>query len=120
MRDPLVFYICLMIWLLLGAFYLRHKRYLKRLHSKPPDEVINILKQLPEGWQLLSYRWPEDMEWEAELGVDDRRFRLFSDQGRICEAEIVKGKTRYLAQRMLKDTLIPQTIVERLVEASKM
>ena len=113
------FWVAVAGWIIIGIFCILFRRSLKRLHDKPPQAVVSLLKELPDDWKLESYAWRGDLEWEAVIAVADRRFKLFDDQGRICVLQLIDGHWQLLRGKgYLEDTLIPKTLAERLVEAS--
>ena len=96
-----VFWLAVLGWVVVGILHVYFRRSLKRLRSKPPEYALSILNELPEGWQLLSYSWGDNVEWKADLGIRDRVFRLSTDQGRIGADEVVDGELKGLSPHSL-------------------
>jgi hypothetical protein len=94
------------------------RRRLKIKHSKPPDEVIEILNGLPAGWNLNSYEWFGG-GWQAEIGIDDRRFHLCEDYGRIFLDEVVDNNNKVMSSPHDRQWIAggPETIRQQLLDA---
>src|SRR3954467_10476788 len=96
--------------------YQRHRLKLK--HSKPPDELVEIMNGLPEVWRLNSYSW-HSAGWYAELEVSGRRFTLCEDYGRIFPDEILEYSNRVLDSAYDRQWIAggPATIRQQLLDA---
>ena len=77
-----------LLWIIAGIIFFivyfglgpYERRRLRIKQGKPPDDLAKILNGLPEGWQLIAYRW-HGSDWSAELGLAERHFRVMSDYG---------------------------------------
>jgi hypothetical protein len=52
-----------------------------RRTSEVPADFARIIDGLPEGWQLVSFKWTFEDDWAAELRYEERRFKVESDYG---------------------------------------
>jgi len=113
------FWVAVAGWIIIGIVYILFQRSLTRMRSKPPEYVTDLLSELPDGWELVSYKWI-DLDFEADLSFGRRIFRISSDQGRLGAAELVNGIVQGLKRsNYLRDTLITKTIAQQLIEASE-
>jgi hypothetical protein len=113
------FWVAVAGWVIIGILCVLFQRSLTKMRSKPPEYITNLISELPDGWRLVSYKWMDHLDFEADLSFGERVFRISSDQGRIRPDEVVDGKPCGLPpHRIIRDTLIPKTLAEQLIEAS--
>ena len=86
----------------------------KKRRWPAPDEVTTVIKGLPEGSRIVSYKYWQ-MGWQAEVAVGRRRFGLFNDRGYTEVCELVESKRQPIAPPEDQRTEITPEQIRRLI-----